>query len=377
MNSPDNRPSHPGEYIRRLLTDNKMSQGDLAYILGTSPTNLNTILAQKRSVSPEMSKLLGIALDKPENYFADLQVKYDLHFANAPDPSVTVRAELLKQYSIREMIRRGWIVDGTPDIIKLQLSGLLETDDLADITAVAHAAKKTGYDNSAVLPDQIVWLYRVRQIAKEMPCKRYSQSALESAIVAFGNLTITPEGSMHVPKLLSDAGVRFLMVESLPGAKIDGVCTWLDPSSPVIGISSRFDRIDNFWFVLRHECEHILRKHGQTQHVIDDLGGDNAASDDRVPPEEQVANAAAAEFCVPSDKMNSFIRRKQPMYYERDVLAFSQINGIHPGIVVGQLQFRLNRYDYLRKYQVKIRQFVLPNSIADGWGQTVPLKGLI
>jgi len=34
---------------------------------------------------------------------------------------------------------------------------------------------------------------------------------------------------------------------------------WLDDKSPVIALSMRFDRIDNFWFVLRHELEHVLR----------------------------------------------------------------------------------------------------------------------
>ena len=47
--------------------------------------------------------------------------------------------------------------------------------------------------------------------------------------------------------------------EALPSSKIDGVCLWLDQHSPVIGMSLRFDRIDNFWFVLGHEIEHALK----------------------------------------------------------------------------------------------------------------------
>jgi HTH-type transcriptional regulator/antitoxin HigA len=38
------------------------------------------------------------------------------------------------------------------------------------------------------------------------------------------------------------------------------MCLWLnDGTSPVIGMSLRFDRIDNFWFVLRHELEHVIQ----------------------------------------------------------------------------------------------------------------------
>ncbi|MFX8692489.1 hypothetical protein ABTM44_18400, partial [Acinetobacter baumannii] len=71
-----------------------------------------------------------------------------------------------------------------------------------------------------------------------------------------------PEETRNVPRLLQEAGVRFVIVEGLPGSKIDGVCFWLDDKSPVIGMSLRFDRIDNFWFVLRHECAHVLHGHG-------------------------------------------------------------------------------------------------------------------
>jgi len=41
---------------------------------------------------------------------------------------------------------------------------------------------------------------------------------------------------------------------------------------------------------------------------------------------------------------------------------------VHPGIVVGQLQRRLGRYDLFRKYQVKVRQFVTSSALTDGWG---------
>lgn len=65
--------------------------------------------------------------------------------------------------------------------------------------------------------------------------------------------------------------------------------------------------------------------------------------------------------------------RKHPFYYERDVLAFSQTISRHPGIVIGQMQFRLDNYAYLARHLVKIRSFILPVSIFDGWGQVPSL----
>ena len=172
-----------------------------------------------------------------------------------------------------------------------------------------------------------------------------------------------------------ECGVRFTLVERLPNAKIDGVCFWLDDISPVIGMTTRYDRINNFWFVLRHEIEHVLRMHGRKDAIVDsELEGERASTSSSLPEEERVANAAAVGFCVPVEKLDSFMARKHPFYYEKDVIAFARLISRHPGLVVGQMQFRMNRYDYLARYLVKIRHLVLPGSIADGWGQVVPVS---
>ena len=77
-----------------------------------------------------------------------------------------------------------------------------------------------------------------------------------------------------MPRIMAECGIRYIIVEKLPKARIDGVCFWLDDNSPVIGMSLQRDTIDNFWFVLRHEIEHVLRRDGQDEEVIDeDLAG--------------------------------------------------------------------------------------------------------
>ena len=67
------------------------------------------------------------------------------------------------------------------------------------------------------------------------------------------------------------------------------------------------------------------------------------------------------------------MRRKHPFYYEKDAVAFAQTVKRHPGLVIGQMQFRLNDYRYLAKKAAlyKIRNHVLPGANADGWGQMI------
>jgi HTH-type transcriptional regulator / antitoxin HigA len=367
-------PQHPGKHLRKLLADRGISQSDLAFVLGQSVRNVNMIVQEKRGISPEMSKALGTALDRSPNFFADLQQEYDLACADDPHPDISLRNDMIKSYPVREMIRRQWIQDGDAEALQSQLVAYFGVSTPEELPHLTHAAKKTYYDDDTTEYNLLTWLFRVKKIASASVVQPYSPSGLKDAVKSFREMLAKPEEMRHVPRMLTECGVRFVIVESLPKARIDGVCFWLNEDSPVIGMSLRYDRIDNFWFVLRHEIEHVLRKHGQDNPAIDsDLEGDKAGTNDSIPEQERVANAAAADFCVPSAKLESFVVRKKPFYYERDVVAFAQLQGVHPGLVVGQLQRRLNRYNYLNKYQVKVRQIVVPNAMADGWGQNVPV----
>jgi HTH-type transcriptional regulator / antitoxin HigA len=364
---------HPGVYIKEEMDARGWLQRDLAFILGVPEQAINAILSGKRGISPDMAKALGDAFGVPAEFFANLQKYYDLSRATAPNPSVAVRAKIQGQYPVREMIKRGWLEDGDAALLQAQLTRFFEVPSPDDIPFLAHAAKKTSYEESDIRPAQLAWLFRVKQIARSISVPKFSDKALRDSLPKLAALLYAPEEARHVPRILMECGVRLIFVEKLPQASIDGVCFWLDEVSPVIGMSLRYDRIDNFWFVLRHETEHVFQKDGQTNEVIDDFDSLSASTDAALPEEEHIANTAAADFCAPSDRVDSFIARKRPYFYERDVLALARILNRHPGLVVGQMQNKLNDHAYLRKYQVKIRSFVVPGAIADGWGQTIPL----
>ena len=355
---------HPGFYIREELEAREWTQRDLAYILGTPEQAVNMIISGKRGISPEMAKALGDAFDVNPELFINLQRAYDMSHARSPDPGVARRAKLQSAYPVREMIKRGWLQDTDAAMLEAQMANFFEVKNAGDIPHMAFAAKKSHYDETP--PTQLAWLFRVRQIAKAIAVPRYSEKALRDAVSILRNLLIDPEEARNVPRILAECGVRFVVVEGLPNGKIDGVCFWLDKQSPVIGLSLRLDRIDNFWFVLRHEIEHVLRKDGQDREIIDvDMQG---ADDASLPDEERIANAAAADFCVPEQEINLFIARKAPFFAERDVIGFARRLNVHPGLVVGQIQKKTERWDLLRRHLVKIRAFVLPGSIVDGWG---------
>lgn len=361
----------PGAVVRKAMEAKGWTQSDLAYALGKTTAAINQILNDKRSISNDMALALGKALELPPEVFARAQADWDIRNAAPAAPDIEARSRILSKYPLREMVRRGWInPDDGMSSVSEQVCRFFEVSSLEEVPHLAHAAKKTNYDE--VPPIQLAWLFRVRQIASEMVAPQYDREKLVSAIEGFSELRSDPQGVRFVPRLLNAAGVRFVIVEGLPGSKIDGVCFWNDKHSPVIGMSMRFDRIDNFWFVLRHECAHVLHGHGKAAAIVDaDLDGNPLSA---VNDEERIANTEAADFCVKSEKMESFYLRKRPFFAEREVTAFAKKMNVHPGLVVGQLQRRMERYDLLRKHLVNVREYLASAMMMDGWGDVVPVN---
>lgn len=369
----------PGQLLKALLDARGWSQRVLAIVLNADETAINRLVSDKRQLDANMALSLGEVFGVPAEHFLELQKSYDLAKARIearPDPGRSMRAQLFGSLPIAEMIKRGWLAaDDVRSVSQVEaaLVKFFGVDSIDEIEILPHAAKKTHVAAPAT-PAQIAWIYRVRQIASEMLVARYSPDNVRSAIPRLKDLLSAPEEARKVPRILAECGIRFAIVETLTAAKIDGVCFWLNDFSPVVGMSLRHDRIDNFWFVLRHELEHVLSRHGLAAAMLDaELEGVRAGTGASVSEEERVANEAAADFCVPRKAMERFIARKAPFFAERDIIGFARTLKVHPGLVAGQLQHHTSRYDRFRDHQKKIRSIVAPGATVDGWGDVAPI----
>ena len=274
----------PGQFLQWLLAQRGWTQEVLATVLEVSPSHVGRIANDRQPIDAEKALVLSEVFETPPEVFLELQRKFDLAQARIraqPDPKRAVRAQLYADLPVKEMVRRGWLNIGDVQDTKrveLSLARFFGVESADNIEVLPHATKKTAV-SEPVTPAQLAWLYRVRQIASEMVVPKYSTTAMKAAITELRSLLASPQEARKVPRILAEAGVRFVVVETLTTAKIDGVCFWLDGRSPVIGMSMRHDRIDNFWFVLRHECEHVLRGDGKTVVAFDaELEGERAGS---------------------------------------------------------------------------------------------------
>jgi HTH-type transcriptional regulator/antitoxin HigA len=251
----------------------------------------------------------------------------------------------------------------------MQFYGMKSLDDGPSLHG---AMRNTKHEITASSP-QIAWAFQVRRLARAIPDSavgKYDESNLDACKKELRKLAAYSAEVRKVSEVLMGYGIRFVVVEGLSGAKMDGFATWLDDHSPVIGMSLRRDRLDSFWFTLGHELEHI--KNRDVAHIDGDIGGN-----DDVPLEvkssiELRADAESAAMFIPPDELESFIRRVGPLYSVERINQFANSIKMHPSIIVGQLKHRGQiGYSRFTKPNYPVRETVLKSAIADGWGKSL------
>ncbi len=366
----------PGEFIKEELEARGWSQIDLAEILGRHPNVVSEIITGKRAISLDTAKALGQAFGTSAQYWMNLHSIYQLWQSQEIDEAIPIRAKLYEVAPVKEMVKRNWIeYSENVEVLQKRMLQFFETTSFDEpLRPFAHAARKSTSYESALSPSQIAWLVRANKLAKAIDAAPFTKRSFLQGLVRINGLLAHAEEIRHVPRVLAETGIRFLVLEHLPQTKIDGVTFWLNPKSPVIVLSLRYDRIDYFWFSLYHELGHIKNRDGQRNILLDiDLVGDEAQSSATKPEEEQRADQFATDTLIDSFAMLKFISRVRPLYGRREIIGFANRIAVHPGIVVGQLQHRNEvKYSHYRRLLEKARTIITQSALTDGWGHTPP-----
>jgi HTH-type transcriptional regulator / antitoxin HigA len=367
----------PGDFIKEEIDARGWTQNDLADITGKSVRLISEVISGKRAVTPDTARALADAFGTSAQIWMNMESAYQLSKLNADTAPVVRRAKLYSLFPVKEMLKRGWIeASESLDVLESRFAAFCEMDNL-DKTPHFHsyAARRTNYAECQQAPILTAWLYRAKQMAQGLSLGKFSAKSVDNAIAKLKPLMANPEDIRQVPRVLAEAGIRFVLIEPFPGMKVDGVCFWLDAASPVVAMTLRFDRIDNFWFVLMHELRHVANKDGQDGKAIIDenLGADGSDAADK-PDFEIKADSEAAEAILAATVLNDFVLRIAPLYSEQRITGFAARIGVHPGIVVGQLHNRKQvPYSHYRKMLVKVREHIVGNALTDGWGYHAPV----
>ncbi len=367
----------PGEVIKEELEERGWTQRDLADIMGVQPSVVSALVKGTKPISLDLARNLEAALGPSAQYWINLDTAYRLNLPAEKHSATSARSELFKLAPVNEMIKRGWIESSTDvDVLRTRVYAFFKNETPEEIEAdlfLFAARQGSGYKSTLTAP-QRAWLRRVKTLGRAVQAAKFTKDSVALALNKLRPLLANPDEVRHIPRVLAECGIRFLVVEHLQQTRIDGVCLWLSKDEPVIAISMRYDRLDYFWFTLLHELGHVANGDGLTGALTPDcdLVGEQATKTSEKPEIEQKADRFAGERLIPPSEMDGFIARVKPLFSKVKIQGFALRLGVHPAIVIGQLQHRgAIHWSHSREFLVKVRDVITASATTDGWGHII------
>ncbi|MBI2300116.1 MAG: HigA family addiction module antidote protein, partial [Armatimonadetes bacterium] len=275
----------PGDIIRRELEARGWTQQELAEIMDRPLAALNQIIGGRKQITANTATELGRAFGTSAELWLNLETAYRLSLTRTPAAEERLKGveerSVLREAApcLGELTKRGWLPsdDGSRSLTE-RLLAYFGVDSLEGLRSPQLAAAFRRSPTSTA--DQVTlaaYARRVELCTEGQVVADYSREGLEQNVAALLALTRDAGAESQVPHVLRELGVRFVVVPTLPGAKIDGV-TLHRPSGPIVALSRRLPWLDSFWFTLLHEVGHIVLGHTEDR-VEEDL---KLASDDPV-----------------------------------------------------------------------------------------------
>jgi HTH-type transcriptional regulator/antitoxin HigA len=185
------------------------------------------------------------------------------------------------------------------------------------------------------------WLSRIKNSAQLLLNLRATpdyQPISVQQIYQITRMSPDPKSIQTISDELFKLGIILIFDEQLKGMKLDGVVFKIKSGHPVIGMTLRHSRLDNFWFTLTHELCHIhLHLDQLDTPILDDL---------EVPPTEDIELEADRLTKTIFVSRNEW-RNCEPKYdlRKKTVIKYANDKGLHPAIIAGMLRHELGRYE--------------------------------
>lgn len=337
--------SPPGDTIQETIDTIGMTQAELAERMGRPKEKVNYIIKGREPISINTAIQLERVLGIPISFWMERERIYREALARIQQESTLEKmVDWMRSFPIRELKKWGWLPK-VRDQVRLSEALLgffgvasqkewerIYIDDKISVAfRLSLAYTKSPQAMSA-------WL-RIGEL--EVSGLQLSDFDRKKFLITLDSIKALvmnqPEDFNTQLKLrCGECGVAVIYTQCLPKAPINGATRWVY-GHPIIQLSDRYKRNDQFWFSFYHEAGHILL-HGKKDVFLDD----GHTSD---PVKEQEANTFALKYLFPKN-------------LEDEIKSYKQLSGeilielaakyrTHPGIIVAQLQRRkmINYYD--------------------------------
>ncbi|WP_411749028.1 ImmA/IrrE family metallo-endopeptidase [Serratia marcescens] len=325
-------PPDPIDAITFRMHEKGLKQVDLVPYLGTR-SRVSEILARKRPLTVPMIKALSIGLGISTDTLIGMNATQDKTSEDNVDWS---------KFPVKEMIGRGWISE-VGNSIKKNTEELVRSF-ITDIGwQTGNVAFKRTISGDAYSPTTkyalYAWVSRVVQRARERKefLGGFEHSILSASFLRdLAQLSWFEKGPLLAIEFLEKHGIAVVIEPSLKGTRIDGAALKDIDGLPIVALTLRYDRLDNFWFTLLHEVAHIWKHVNEDEAFLDDL---DASSEDK---KESEANRLAREAFIPRAVWKRSDAYASPSKENIDNL--SRELKITPAIIAGRLRRESGNY---------------------------------
>ncbi|MCH7883568.1 ImmA/IrrE family metallo-endopeptidase, partial [Patescibacteria group bacterium] len=158
-------------------------------------------------------------------------------------------------------------------------------------------------------------------------------------------LSVKEKSPILVQEYLKKYGIVLVIKPHLSKTYLDGATILFNKKNPVIGLTIRYDRLDNFWFTLMHELAHIALHYNQEFSLFyDEIEGVKGVN---ITEKEKEADELAEEALLPEAKWEVSPAKLIPSSIAANSLAKEL--GVHVAIIAGQIRHKGKKYVYLNK----------------------------
>ena len=240
--------------IEFMMDQRGMTRRDLIPFIG-SASKASEVLSGKRDITMAMARALHKHLGIPADVLlqdphASLDNELDLEWERFPLKSISEWLGLKDTRNLKD--RAEEIVSalmeraGGPQVAT---TALFRKNDLTRVNAKANPYALTA------------WCWQVMAQANESPpsAEYRADTVTPDFLREVARMSRFGDGPQLAREILAELGVALQIVPHLPRTYLDGAAMWVDGDRPVIGLTIRYDRIDNFWFTLLHELAHLGR----------------------------------------------------------------------------------------------------------------------
>ena len=228
---------------------------DLATFIG-SRAKVSEVLSGKRAITMPMARALHEHLGIP----ADVLLREP--DVDLDDPWADME---WSRFPVKSMAKLGWIPDRPDPAGRAEqvMRGLINRAGGLDVAGAALYRKNDHVRANAKMDPYALraWCWQILARANEdLPKAGYERGTVTlDFLTKVARLSWSEDGPRLAKELLVKRGISLVIEKHLPKTYLDGVALRLGDGRPVIGLTLRYDRIDNFWFCLLHELAHVGR----------------------------------------------------------------------------------------------------------------------